>query len=36
MIQTLELRLYFCGLFSDASSSKTKERRIMGDWWKIS
>jgi len=35
MLQTLDLRLYFCGLFNDASSSKTTERRMMGDWLKI-
>ena len=31
MLQTLELRSYFCGLFNDASSLKTKEPRMMGD-----
>jgi len=31
MLQTLELRLYFCELFNDAPSSKTTEPRMMGD-----
>jgi len=35
LLQTLDLSLYFCGLFNDASLSKTTERRMMGDWWKI-
>jgi len=34
MLKTLELHLYFCGLFNDASSSQTTERRMKGDWWK--
>lgn len=35
MLQTLELISYFCGLFNDASLSKTTERQIMDGWWKI-
>ena len=35
MLQTLELRLYFCVLFNDASSSKTREPQMMGNGWKI-
>jgi len=32
MLKMVELRLYFYGLLNDASSSKTTECRMMGDW----
>jgi hypothetical protein len=34
LLQTLELSLYSWGLFNDASSSKTTEIRMKGEWWK--